>query len=153
MLRFLRPAGPAARRPARLFVEQLDDRAAPSGGLTSEPEPWAGIGMTAELVAIGKEVPNLPPEIVDFTATEVEPGLFRFTGRVNDESPGGLTVTFGGVPGCVQGVSVVTNADGTFELLVQVSTDGSDTGTVEVVTQDAAGQSSDVATYYLDPNH
>ena len=103
-------------------------------------------------MSVGVRAPtNLPPEIVDFVVIQIGPGLYRITGRVIDESPGGLEVTFGGVPSAV-GQTATTASDGTFTLTVQMQTDGSDTGNISAVTQDSAGLSSNVATYWVDPH-
>jgi hypothetical protein len=130
--------GPALR--ARLAVEQLDARVTP-GSL--DPSPPEG---DSYLVAPD----STPPVIVDFTGGEVLHGWYSFTGRVDaGESSGGLTVTFGGVPS-LQGRTAVTASDGTFSLLVQVKTDGSDDGTVTAQTV-ANGQQSNQATWDITP--
>lgn len=162
-----RPERPAPGVRTRLSVQVLDDRTAPSSLLAAEDDPQdeAARAATATYLSSSNEPTgtmtseegtgvlaptNLPPEIVDFVAVEIGPGLYRFTGRVIDEAPGGLVVAFGGVPSA-EGQSATTNADGTFSLTLQMQTDGSDTGNVSAVTQDASGQTSNVATCWVDP--
>jgi hypothetical protein len=58
----------------------------------------------------------IPPEILDFHATETTPGMFTFLGRViDDESVHGLIIEFGGL---LEGESTMVRADGTFELTI-----------------------------------
>ncbi len=143
----------------RLAVLALDGRAAPSSLLATEYDrqdetalaaATAYSAMTPTPVPGGPVATNRAPEIVDFTVVQIGPGQYRLTGRVIDENPGGLVVAFGGVP-AAEGQSATTNAYGTFSLILTMQTDGSDTGLVTASTQDAAGQSSDVATYWVDP--
>jgi len=79
---------------------------------------------------------NAPPQIVDFTAEQVSNGLYIFTGRVIDETPSGLTVTFGGGVPTVEGQTAITDANGYFSLTIRLKTDGTDSGTVAVTTVD-----------------
>ena len=76
---------------------------------------------------------------MDFTAEEIGNGLFVFTGRVIDENPAGLVITFGGGVARVQGLTTVVESDGTFILTVRLNTDGTDVGTVSVTTADGQG--------------
>ena len=162
-----RPGWPAAGFRTRLSVLALEDRAAPSS-LWSAVDDWRDKFAWAAAVAdvstsggstycllddlIGKiTLPiNLPPVIVDFQVVRVDAGRYELTGRVFDESPGGLVVTFGGVPSAA-GQTATTNADGTFSLTLSMQTDGTDMGIVTAVTQDAAGQSSNVAIAWVNP--
>jgi hypothetical protein len=58
----------------------------------------------------------IPPEILDFDATQTTPGMWTFTGRViDDEGVHGLIVEFGGL---LEGESTMVRADGTFELTI-----------------------------------
>jgi hypothetical protein len=163
-----RPERPAAGFRTRLSVLALEDRANPSS-LWSAVDDWRDETSWAEAVAglstpggstdcllcglIGKiSLPiDLPPLIVDFQVVRVDSGRYEFTGRVIDEAPGGLVVTFGGVPSAA-GQTATTNADGTFSLTLSMQTDGTDMGIVTAVTQDAAGQSSNVAVAWVDPS-
>ncbi len=136
-----RPSRAGSVLRARLAVEQLDARVVPSS-LPSDPPPLDP-GLEVTPVATG-------PQIVEFTGEEVEHGWYYFSGRVNaSPSSGGLTVTFGGVPS-LQGQTAVTASDGTFALLIQVKTDGSDSGTVTAQTT-ANGQQSNVALWDITP--
>jgi virginiamycin B lyase len=93
---------------------------------------------------------NAAPRIVDFTAEALGGGLYRFSGKVIDEMPNGLTITFGGVPTMV-GKTTTTASDGTFSLTVQLETEGSDGGNVTATTVDMWGASSNVATVSVTP--
>lgn len=156
-----RPERPAPGLRTRLAVQTLDDRAAPSSLLAHEDNQqteaaWDAtvsyLSSTMEPIeGTGKVADNLPPEIVDFTVVRLSTGQYQITGRVIDEAPGGLVVTFGGVPSA-EGQAATTNADGTFSLTLTMQTDGSDTGNVSAVTQDSAGLSSNVATTWVDPH-
>ena len=53
---------------------------------------------------------NAAPRVVNFMAVEIISGLWRFTGDVIDEAPGGLTVTLGGEPESLQNVTTTTDA-------------------------------------------
>lgn len=164
---------PAAGFRTRLSVLALDDRAVPGSLWPSDPtqQPYdtAPIGATVMVSptsdgsgtdgsgpALGEDPPgtskpaDAAPMIVNFLATPNGPGWYQLTGQVIDESPGGLVVNFGGIPSAV-GKSVTTNSDGTFSLLLQVQTDGTDTGNITAVTQDAAGHQSNTAMYWIDP--
>lgn len=88
------------------------------------------------------------PFIEEFVCGEDlgSPGWFIFAGRVIDESPGGLTVHFGGSPVSLGGKSAVTESDGWFSLRVQLNGTATDNGTGEAVVTDWWGLQSDVAT-------
>jgi hypothetical protein len=139
-----RPGRPGSALRARLRLEQLDYRAVPSSlsGMGNESLEYFYRGGDAQL--------TVAPQIVDFVGFEVGSGWYRFTGRVQGpESCGGLTVSFGGVPSLRDEVTT-TLSDGSFVLLVQVRTDGSDQGTVTAQTT-ADGLASNVATYTINP--
>jgi hypothetical protein len=85
------------------------------------------------------------PTITNFAAVEGYDQIFTFTGDVTDQPPGGLPVTFGGVPS-MAGQTTTTNADGSFELVVQLNANGSDNGTVWAQTTDWWGLTSQQAT-------
>lgn len=99
----------------------------------------------------GGETELAAPQIVDFGYQQVGNGLFIFTGRVVDANPGGLTVTFGGSVPTVDGQSVTTAADGTFQLTIQLRTDGSDVGIVTASVTNRAGVESDEVMVYVSP--
>lgn len=123
-------------RRVRLSLEALDARLAPSG--TNDDPDYI-------------PVPDAPPRIVDFAAVEYSHGLFTFSGRVIDESPGGLTVKFGGSPVTTFGMTITTESDGVFSKTVQMLTNGQDSGTITAQTRDAGGQASNVASKDIDP--
>lgn len=138
----MRPARPGRGLRVSLRLESLGDRAVP-GSLSASTTP------TDPVLAAPAPAP-MAPVIDSFAAQEVNYGWYQFTGHVTDDQPGGLTVTFGGVPS-LEGKTTVTASDGSFSLLVQVKTDGSDTGTVTAQTVDTAGNPSNVATCYIHP--
>jgi hypothetical protein len=162
-----RPERPAPGLRTRLSVQALDDRSAPSSLLATEGDrqaeaAWdeaaaylsASGGGAYSMVPVGgvgdKTPTNMPPVIVDFTVVRLDTGEYEFTGRVIDEAPGGLTVTFGGVPSAA-GRTATTASDGTFTLTLALQTDGTDMGTVTAVTRDAVGLWSNVAGVWVDP--
>jgi hypothetical protein len=150
LFRRVRPAvRPSAHRPP-LGFDVLESRDCPSawdvplaswyqsGPLHAQP-PGTEVGIT-----------NAAPQIVGFTATPLGGGVYCFTGQVVDEFPGGLTVVFAGVP-TLDGVEVVTGADGTFTLTIQLQTDGTDAGDVSVSTVDNIGQPSNQPVVPVNP--
>jgi hypothetical protein len=167
-MRLFAPPGqhrrPAATR-TRLSVLALDDRAAPSSlaAPATNPLDQAALDKAATLVAMTEDPggpgtgtghspgADNPPQITNFQVERVGPGMYKFTGLVIDESPGGLTVTLTGIPSLEAGVAVVTRSDGTFEATLQLRTDGSDIGVVSAVTRDWFGQLSNTATVYVNP--
>jgi hypothetical protein len=133
---------PAPQGRVRLSLESLEWRDQPDGGgLLLDPPPPPGGG--------GQAV-NAAPAIVDFRAQESGNGLFLITGRVVDESPGGLTVTFGGGTSAA-GRTTTTLADGTFSIVVQLRLDGTDSGYLTATVTDAQGLVSEPVQVYLDP--
>jgi hypothetical protein len=85
------------------------------------------------------------PVINDFTAVEGPGQIFTFSGTVTDQTPGGLSVGFGGIPALV-GQSATTNGGGAFSLTVQLQDNGSDNGTAWAQTADWWGLISNQAT-------
>jgi hypothetical protein len=92
-----------------------------------------------------------PPAITNFTAENFGNGLFLISGQVADTHPGGLTVTFGGGTSA-SGLTVTTNADGTFNKTIQLRTDGTDGGYLTATTVDSNGLSSQAVQVLLNPN-
>ena len=123
-----------------LRLQDLEGRATPSGDMTDTAPP-----------PTGQTQPNQAPQIVDFAAEELGNGMFVFTGRVIDESPGGLTITFGGSVASMYGRTCTTDANGYFSIVVQLKTDGTDVGWLLATTQDAQGASSNEASVFVDP--
>jgi hypothetical protein len=76
------------------------------------------------------------PVIENFTAHEIGNGMFLITGRVIDETPTGMIVTFGGTTSAA-GQYATVSADGTFSKIVQLRTDGTDSGYITATTTDA----------------
>jgi hypothetical protein len=149
---------------ARLTLEALDARLSPSSLIAYPDVPIPGSTETPVQVTSPPPAPeddeelflfgdgaNAPPQIVNFAAVEIVGGLWRFTGDVVDEAPGGLTVTFGGEPVSLQNVTVTTDANGHFEKTVLLHTDGSDNGLASAQTVDGGGLASNVALYNINP--
>jgi hypothetical protein len=88
------------------------------------------------------ESQNQPPVIEDFHACEGLGRVWTFTGVVIDEYPGGLTVTFGGIPS-LQAVTAITSGSGTF--VVTVVLQPGESGTATAQTVDNEGLASNVA--------
>jgi hypothetical protein len=126
-----------------LRLEGLEVRATPSGDGTASIVPPP--------VQYGAGQGNQPPIIDGLMVRSIGGGWYVVSGRVFDESPGGLVVQFGGSVASLSGRSVTTQADGTFTLNVQLRTDGSDTGWLLATTQDAQGLESNEASCYVSP--
>ncbi len=62
---------------------------------------------------------NKAPQITNFTATEGQMRMWTFSGRVVDEYPAGLVVSFGGLTS-LQGKTATVAADGTFSVTFQL---------------------------------
>ena len=135
-------AGVGSRGRAFLRLEPLDAR-----DLPSSPDP--GTGLTGGAAVAGAPT-NQPPEISNFTAREVTNGLFLVSGRVIDENPGGLVVTLGGSTSAA-GTTTTTNDDGTFSVLVQLKTDGTDSGWITATVVDEYGVQSDAVEVWVTP--
>src|SRR5439155_25163996 len=60
------------------------------------------------------ELTNIKPEILNFGASQLVGGAWLITGRVNDEAPGGLTVTLRSGESTLDGRSLTAASDGTF---------------------------------------
>jgi len=94
---------------------------------------------------------NTAPRIVDFMGVEIVGGLWEFSGDIQDETPAGLTVAFGGEPGSLQNVTTTSDANGHFEKIVFMNTNGSDNGLASAQTVDPPGLASNLAQYYVLP--
>jgi hypothetical protein len=71
---------------------------------------------------------------------------YVLTGRVIDESPGGLTFTLGGEVNAFRGQQVNVASDGTFSVNVTI-TDPTDRGQITAQVTDWWGLTSDVTSY------
>ena len=143
-----RPARPGHTLRVSLRLEPLGDRAVP-GSLDGGTTPTDPSATDPTLIA---PAPSQTAPVIDsFTAQEMDYGWYQFMGHVTDDRPtAGLIVTFGGVPS-LEGKTAVVSDAGTFSLLVQVKTDGSDSGTVTAQTVDTDGNPSNVAMCYISP--
>lgn len=90
------------------------------------------------------------PEIVNFSAS-YSSGIWVFSGTVIDDTPAGLTVSLGGAPASLQGVTATTDANGYFSKGVILQTNGSDSGTATAKTVDPDGNPSNTAMVDVNP--
>ncbi len=116
---------------------------------TDKVEIRVGRGGGPRLLSGGPS--NQPPVITSFVHVINSSMVCTFTGQVSDETPGGLTIRFGGHPAAVKGLTAVTDSTGAFQVSVTVATDGSDTGNTSVQTTDPQGLDSNFAYRYLAP--
>lgn len=141
-----RPAKRHNLRPNRAFLrlEDLEGRSHPSGLEIPLVDPPVGQG--SQNATPGDVQPpvitNLPPEIKITDVKAVGNGAYQIIGIVSDEHPGGLTVSFGGVPSAV-GRTTITNADGTFSCFITFQTNGTDTGILTASVTDNGGLSDE----------
>jgi hypothetical protein len=152
MLRVHSLARPAAgcRGRVLLRLETLEGRDHPSSLAAPEFILEPPLAYTAPAPAAA-ETADQAPRIVDFTAEEVGNGLYIFTGRVLDETPAGMIVTFGGDVPTMQGQTAGVQSDGTFTLIIRLRTDGTDVGFVTATTVDAQGVASNEAVVFVSP--
>lgn len=78
-------------------------------------------------------------------------GLWTFSGHVDDDTPAGLTIRFGGAPASLQGKTAVTDSNGNFSLTLSLQTNGSDAGTATTDTTDPDGNNSNTAQCDVNP--
>ena len=158
-----RPRRSATSFRTRLGVEWLDGRNAPSSLVGAGEEPQDTLAWSASFGPVSDPIPardihpplgdpaiNEAPRIENYTVEQIGAGLYKITGRVVDESPAGLVISFGGVPSA-EGQSATVQSDGSFEHVLELKTDGSDSGLLTAVTSDSAGQTSNLAAYYVNP--
>lgn len=142
-----------ARR-TRLALERLDDRNAPSSLIGNAVATTDWLGQTPKddpPTYFGETNPgtNLKPVIVNFSVVIQTGNWGVFTGTVQDENPGNLTVTLTGAAQCVaNGVTVTTDASGNFVFEAQLRPvlDG---GKVYADVSDAQGLAADSASYLI----
>lgn len=139
-------------RRVRLGLESLDARNAPSGYHTdfygeSESNP-----NVPQVFGYYRQEVEGAPQITNFVASARIGGIWEFSGDVVCDSPGGLTITFGGEPESLQGVTVVTDENGHFTLTISLLTDGSDDGLATAQTTDSEGLESNVASCNIHPS-
>ena len=132
---FGRPSRPAPVRRARLSLESLDGRWAPSDSNPLDPPGTGG----------GPLIADMDPEIVDFTWAAPANRQITFTGRVIDEQAEGLVVTFSGFQ-TVNGKTATALSNGTFTLTINIPANaiGGAYG-VMATTVDRAGHESNLA--------
>ncbi len=88
------------------------------------------------------------PAINNFSYTQGSLNSFTFTGTTSAASPGGLMVSFGGIPS-LGGQTATVGSDGSFSLNVVLNSNGSDNGTATAQLTDWWGLQSNVATTYV----
>jgi hypothetical protein len=88
------------------------------------------------------EVSSGAPIIQNFRAAQESGNMWRFAGRVSDESPAGLIVRLGGLPS-LQGQTITVAADGAFEECFLLQT--GEWGTATAQTTDWWGLDSNTA--------
>jgi hypothetical protein len=87
------------------------------------------------------------PTITNFQASQ-GPNGWTFTGRVTDQTPAGLTITFGGLTELINQTTTV-QSDGTFSFTIQLA--AWDYGTATAKTTDWWGLDSDTVSVYVPP--
>lgn len=155
-----RPA--PVRNRARLGLEALDLRLPPSSLFSIDiglPDPTVvNTDTTATAISLGAAVnrgtgtADTGPVLTNFKAIEIVGGLYRFEGDVIDPAPAGLTVTFGGDPDSLQGVTTTTDANGHFSKVVTMKTDRSDDGTASAQAVNAAKVATNIALVLIHPS-
>jgi hypothetical protein len=140
LFRAARPRVPRLKSRVVLRLTDLEGRDQPDGGTGDPPTQPDGQFNPA----------NLAPVIEDFDAEEVGNGTFLITGRVIDEMPDGLVVALGGGTSAA-GTTVVCDADGYFSVIVQLRTDGTDSGYITATTVDAQGLESEEVEVFVSP--
>ncbi len=107
-------------------------------------------GLAAQALAAARNAArvHLPPRIIDFTGIEEGPNEWTFQGQVVGDNAAGLVVQFGGIPS-LQGQTATTDANGCFQITVQLGS--GEHGTATAQTTDQWGQSSNVARTPVDP--
>lgn len=134
---------PALRTSLRL--EALEWRDQPSVTPLGTPAPGGMVLMRGHA-----GLPNAAPVIEDFAAEQIVNGLFHITGKVVDENPDGLVVTFGGGTSA-NGQTVTATADGTFSFIFQFGVNGFDSGFLTAKTTDRQGLTSANVQVFIDP--
>jgi len=150
MFTLLRRSTPKRVRPGssiRLRLESLECREQPDGLLGDPPTPAPSL----EPVPIQNPPPlNMPPSISNFNAEEIGNGLYIISGMVTDETPEGMIVTLGGSTSA-SGITIIVESDGSFSCMLQLATDGSDTGTISATTSDAYSLESEEVYVFVSP--
>ncbi len=98
------------------------------------------IGQASNLAQVN--VTSNAPAIVNFAATRQIGNIFTFTGRVIDEHPQNLKVTFGGLPS-LAGRYTFANSDGWFSLTLELAS--GEEGIATAQTTDWWGLNSAIA--------
>ncbi|MBY0457135.1 MAG: hypothetical protein K2V38_07350 [Gemmataceae bacterium] len=142
---FGRAVRPSAPLRARLAVESLDGRLAPSDLGLNDPTVVNTSNNNAPVIPAPQSPENAAPRVVNFKAIGGVGTWFTFQGKVLDANPGGLTVTLGGSPVTIRGQKLTTDANGNFEKAFELTNRNDDGGEASAVTVNAAGVQSNEA--------
>lgn len=94
---------------------------------------------------------NQAPVITTFVYVMQAGNTAVFSGQVTDETPGGLTIRFGGEPDSLQNKTTTTDSTGAFTYSIVLQTNGTDTGNAEAQTTDPQGFDSNTAYRFVSP--
>ncbi len=111
------------------------------GTVTASATDAAGHASNSPLFTLK----SVAPHIENFFCSEQPDGWYRFSGQVYDESPNGLTVSFGGAPITLQGDSCQVLLDGSFAIRIKLNGTQTDEGTATAVVTDWWGLTSNTA--------
>lgn len=139
---------PKRVRPAssiRLRLESLEHRDQPDG-LPGNPPPMP----PAETPPVNVPPSNAPPVITNFNAEQIGNGLYVISGQVTDEYPDGMKVLLGGSTSAT-GTQITVHSDGSFSCIIQLATDGTDTGTISATTVDNYNVESEEVYVFVSP--
>lgn len=125
----------------RLRLESLEYRDHPDGLLGDPPSPLPPSNPPPVLIPPPMPPANVAPTISNFNAEETGNGFYIISGQVTDEHPDGMFVTLGGSTSAA-GKIITVQSDGSFSCIVQLATDGTETGTISARTVDDHGVAS-----------
>jgi len=130
-----------------LRLESLEYRDHPDGLLGDPPPP---LPVTNPPPLQNPPPLNVPPTISNFNAEQIGNGLYVVSGQVSDEHPDGMIVTLGGSTSAA-GKTITVHSDGSFSMVIQLATDGTDTGTISATTVDNQGVVSEAVYVLVSP--
>ena len=125
-----------------LRLEAFEERYQPDAGIVA--------AVTSQTPAAAPPA-NQAPQIVNFAAEEMGLGVICLTGQVVAADPSGAVVQFSGSVESAQGLTVTTDADGYFSLIIQLPTDGTEGGFILANTT-IQGQASNTASVFVLPS-
>jgi len=136
-------------QPPTSSPDDVDTPATPQLSESRKAEIRVGRGGGIQHLSGGTS--NQAPIISNFAHQFGVGGICTFTGQVTDETPGGLTIRFGGYPNSLQGKTTTTEATGAFTYSIVLLRNGTDTGVAEVQTTDPQGLDSNVPNTFVQP--